>query len=93
MEYQFNVRDSTGQIVAETQAFQRMKDTSRGVFVFRMTAELLNPQHSQKETFAVTEYYQINSPGKYSIQMLRRIPPQIGNGMVQSNTITITVTP
>jgi hypothetical protein len=41
----------------------------------------------------VSALYDMSRPGKYTIQVSRRIPEALGSGIVKSNTITVTIIP
>lgn len=40
----------------------------------------------------VTKFYDMSRPGKYTIQVSRAVPKELGGGTVKSNAITVTVT-
>ena len=59
-----------------------------------MTAELLalKPGESAEEVTAIGGQYDL-APGKYAVQLLRRVSSDPKEGVVKSNTITVTVVP
>lgn len=50
------------------------------------------PGETWHETVLITKYYDMSSPGKYTIQLERKLPEELGKGTVKSNPITITMT-
>jgi hypothetical protein len=52
----------------------------------------LKPGESWHEELLITKYYDMSRPGKYTIQLERKLPEELGKGTVRSNPITVTVT-
>lgn len=52
----------------------------------------LKPQETCHDTVEVSSFVYLGRPGQYTIQLERDLPPELGKGVVRSNTITITVT-
>lgn len=52
----------------------------------------LKPNQHREDDLTISDLYQMTNPGKYSVRVMRRLPKDIGEGSVSSNTIIITVT-
>ncbi|MCU1269954.1 MAG: hypothetical protein JWN74_1248 [Acidobacteriaceae bacterium] len=89
-EYQIEVQDEQGQPIAQTPLYKELQNPG---YVLRSTSLVLKPHESSKETFDVARFFELNTPGQYSIQVQRLIPRQLGTGVVKSNTVMVTVGP
>ncbi len=98
--YRIDVRDEQGKTVPETDEVRKMREetsaptnsirdrkTSKGLIGD------LKPHTAANETIEVSSYYDMSHPGKYTIQLTRQLPEELGPGVVKSNRITVTVTP
>jgi hypothetical protein len=92
-DFQLEVRDSHGQLAPETKA---KRDLKRGagfiVMVGRRILRALKPGDSHEDVMFVNQFYELSRPDDYYIQVTRKIPKVLGQGTVESNVITITVT-
>jgi hypothetical protein len=52
----------------------------------------LKPGESHASDLTLTKYFDLTVPGKYTLQIIRTVPPQLGSGVVKSNKLVITVT-
>jgi len=93
LEYEFSVRNPQGGRAAESESFKRMKDPNKPVMIFRLTSEVLKPGESATEVVVISEFYDLTRPGLFTIQVERRVPEQLGHGVVKSNTVSVTITP
>jgi len=50
------------------------------------------PNESTKENIALSDLYDLSHPGQYTIQVSRAVSDKPKDGVVKSNTITVTVT-
>jgi hypothetical protein len=88
--YILDVRDEEGYPASETKFTRELRDPNHRGF----GSGILNqykPGDSWKEELTITLYYEMSRPGKYTIQVERKLPEELGVGTVKSNTITITV--
>jgi hypothetical protein len=46
-----------------------------------------------KALLVLTKFYDLSGPGKYTIQVSRAVPKELGGGLIKSNAITVTITP
>src|SRR5262249_41247060 len=53
----------------------------------------IQPGETHKDSVNISNRYEFDKPGKYSIQIEREFPKSLGGGVIKSNTITVTVTP
>jgi molecular chaperone DnaK (HSP70) len=53
----------------------------------------IQPGKTHEDSVNISNRYEFDKPGKYSIQLERELPESLGGGVIKSNTITVTVTP
>jgi hypothetical protein len=80
-DYQYEVRDEQGAMVAKIVPRHLVGSNRRGI---------LKPGSSIGSGTLISAVYQFDRPGKYTIQVSRKEP---GMPLVQSNIITVTVLP
>jgi hypothetical protein len=85
--YLFDVRDSSGKSVPR-RVYQH-PELATGHAIFRT----IKPGEDVTDVEDVSRLYDLTHPGKYVIQVSRRISDNEKDGVVQSNAITITVAP
>jgi len=93
--YMIEVRNEQGNIVQETDEGRKMReaaDAPKGRRILSGLNDELKPHETVKHTIEVSEYWDMSRPGKYTIQVERRLPEELGKGSVKSNTIAVTVT-
>jgi hypothetical protein len=90
-EYLVEVHDSRGQTAPDTDYGRKIKQNKIVVSFSRVSATV-GPGESLKDGVILTKLYDLSRPGKYSVQLLRKVPPQLGDGLIKSNKVTITVT-
>jgi hypothetical protein len=81
------VRDSSGNSVADTERGQKLK-AAHTTWQGRPIAYTLQPGETQTRACAVSEFYDMRLPGKYSIEV-----QQLDGSAVASNAVTVTVVP
>jgi hypothetical protein len=52
----------------------------------------LKPGVSEDDDIDLSRLYKLSRPGNYTLQVSRRVPKGLGNGVIKSNKITITLT-
>jgi len=53
----------------------------------------LKPGETINHTVNIERLYHINEPGKYTLQVSRHVPKELGGGVIKSNKIAITIAP
>jgi hypothetical protein len=98
--YAMDVRDEHGNPVPETNEVRRMREersapanSLRGRKTSKGLIGEMKPHTATSETLEVNKYYDMSCPGKYTIRLTRQLPEELGSGVVESNAITVTVTP
>ncbi len=94
-DYRMTVQDdATGLPVSETERYRKMKQSQKNRFqTTGLVVVTLKPHASCADTIEVSQLYDLSRPGKYSIQVERDKPMELGKGGVQSNVINATITP
>jgi hypothetical protein len=93
--YTFDILDEQGRPVPEKERLRNLRESLKpGGRRWRhgLISEI-EPGVSWKEQLFLSEYYDMSRPGKYTIQLQRKLPEELGKGTVKSNIITITVLP
>ncbi len=100
--YTIEVRDALGNAAPESE-FMRNQRTSveecrksgnslcGRKFGHGVSAKLKSGA-SWQELLDIRRYFDMGRPGKYTISVQRKLPEELGVGVVKSNTITVTVT-
>jgi hypothetical protein len=90
-DWEMDVRDESGNVVAETEEFRKMKqDRKNWLTAGRNVLVELKPHETGQDTIEVSYFYNLRSSGKYSVQVRREFP-EVGKGFVQSNRLDINV--
>jgi len=88
LDYEIIVRGKNGEMLNETSYKKRIKEAAGSWKTFT-----LKPGEERTETSNINKLYDLSRPGEYTVQVEKELPASEGKGMVQSNTIAITVTP
>jgi hypothetical protein len=90
-DYTVDVRNDVGDVPPMEK--WRQKINCEGVEISgRRILRELKPNESYSDPLILKQWYEMNQPGKYQVQIGRKIPDQLGKGCVKSNMITLTVT-
>jgi len=84
--WEFNVRDSAGEPVPRRH--DKYEELAGGSY----RAGSVGPGKSQVEEVDLARLYDFSKPGKYVVQVSRKIPKELGGGTIESNKITLTLT-
>ncbi len=93
--YTIDVRDEYGNTAPETEEAREMREAAASPNHHRWISGangILKPRQTWKHTLPVSHSWDMSRPGKYTIQVERQLPKELGKGSVKSNTITVTVT-
>jgi len=90
-DYTVEVRDSNGQSAPETEQKRKLKCTDNPVAGKVIIVKLKPGEHHETLVF-VNYLFEMTRADKYTVQVAREIPKELGQGHVKSNTIAITVT-
>jgi hypothetical protein len=89
LDREMDARDASGNPVPETEEFRKMKQNGR-FMEGRNILVTLKPHETYQDTIEVNYFYDLRSPGKYSIQVRREFS-EVGKGFVKSNRLDMTV--
>jgi hypothetical protein len=92
MTYEIEVRDAEGREAPPTALLRSLREHLGAGFQTN-AGYVLAPGKSSDEQLDITRLYVLTTPGKYTIRVARRQNPlrKTDEGIVRSNTITITV--
>ena len=89
VDYTFEVRDSQNRTPPETEYLR--KSRGRGYFCNEQTFYLQPGESLPKQTLFLTNFYDMSRLGKYTVQVSRVVPKELGGGTVKSNVLTMTI--
>jgi hypothetical protein len=90
MDYALAIGDSQNRIPPETELARKSKGHAR---FSNETVFTLQPGETlPKEKLVISKFYDVSRRGKYTIQVSRAVPKELGSGTVKSTAITITIT-
>lgn len=91
--YQINARDAEGRPAPPSASVLRRDKRVPIYYGGSRLARTVKPGESFVDQVDVTRLYDLSQPGKYTISVARSIPPRqnLGEGLVESNTVTVTV--
>ena len=90
VDYALGVRDSQNRIPPETDFARKSKGR---VYFSNETVFTLQPGETvPKEMLVISKFYDLSRPGRYTIQVSRTVPKELGGGTVKSDAITISIT-
>lgn len=79
--------------VRVTENLPGVKEVSNGATApTRNILKTLEPNGTYQDAIEIRFWADRASTGKYSVQVERDLPPELGRGVVESNTIKVTVT-
>jgi hypothetical protein len=87
-QYLFEVWDSQGNVPPETERARKLK----GPVTSSDVIHTLQPGGKLQNEIVLTQLYDISRSGKYTIQVSRVIPKELGGGVAKSNKITLGIT-
>jgi hypothetical protein len=97
IEYKVNVERDDHTALAKKYAEKlRRHEVSWDILVDATGSVLfvtIQPGKTHEDSVDISNRYEFDKPGKYSIQLERELPESLGGGVIKSNTITVTVTP
>lgn len=89
--YIVEVRDSSGQSAPETET-KRTLNCSEHPVAGKVIILKLKPGEHHEDLIFANELFDMTRPDQYTLRVARQVPKQLGQGRVESNTISITVT-
>ena len=92
--YRITVHDERGRS-APASNYLRTRDKNVPVDYGSRIGRTLKPGESFTDEVTVTRFFDLSRPSRYTITVAREMPPRqgFGNGNIESNPITIVVTP
>jgi uncharacterized protein (DUF58 family) len=92
-DYIVEVRDTRGKMAPDTDFRRKQKDPASVKVSTASPLYTLKPGESLRDEIQVERLYEMSAPGKYSIQVSRTVPEEMGSGIVKSNMANVTITP
>jgi hypothetical protein len=90
-DYTVEVRDGAGNLAPDSEAKSKMKCDKENAGAHGIIE--LKPNESATSTVSVNMFSDLSRPGEYSVQVGWRAPKELGDVVVKSNTVKITVAP
>jgi hypothetical protein len=89
LDYVIEVRDSQNRIPPETEFARKSK--GRAYFSNDQVFYLQPGESLPKAPLVVSKFYDLSRPGKYTIQLGRAVPKELGGGTIKSNVVTLII--
>jgi hypothetical protein len=89
-DYTVEVRDSNGQSAPETEKKRKLRCAEP--VAGKVIIVKLKPGEHHEVLIFVSDLFDMTRPDKYTVQVAREIPKEMGQGQVKSNKIAVTVT-
>jgi hypothetical protein len=89
-DYKIEVIDQSSRTVPET-AHKRELVCDGPLVLNRNVLVSLKPGQSTRDEIIVSNLYQMAAPGRYTVMVMRKVPKDMGQGRVTSNSVTITI--
>lgn len=93
VDYLVEVRDTRGRMAPDTDFGRKQKDPASVKVSTGSPLYSLKPGESLRDEIQIGRLYEMSVPDKYSIQVSRIVPEEMGGGVVKSNMVNVTVTP
>jgi hypothetical protein len=90
-DYAVEVEDGNGQSAPETEQKRKLKCAEHPVAGKVITVRL-KPGEYHEDLLVLNQLFDMTRPDKYTVQVTREIPKELGKGHVKSKRIGITVT-
>jgi hypothetical protein len=102
-DYTIDVRDAQGNSAPESEEVRKARaeldacrksghsSCGRRIMLHGVINQI-RPGERWEERLLITKYFDMSRPGRYTIQLERTLPEQLGKGTVKPNPITVTVT-
>ena len=92
-DYTVDVLDEAGDVPPMDKLRQQINCEAVDIEISgRRIIRELKPNKSYSDSLILRQSYEMTHPGKYRVQIGRKIPVQLGKGWVKSNMITLTLT-
>ena len=92
-EYVINIRDGNGNPAPLTEYGRKFKSGGTKMIVNRNIVITLKPHERGTDVIPISDLYDMSHAGKYTIQIDRAFPDELGKGTARSNPLSILVTP
>jgi hypothetical protein len=93
LEFESDVLGEKGNLASQTKYGQQLKKSGLNAVEGSRIMFRLQPGETYEDSMSLNKLYDLSKPGKYKIQLHKRVPEHLGQGVVKSNALVITVTP
>lgn len=90
-DYSFHVSNVRWGRTAVTGKYQELEREHKSASVAARREITLASHKSYRSKLEISSLYQLQNPGKYTIQAQMNMPAELGKGVVRSNTLTVTI--
>jgi hypothetical protein len=90
--YSVLLLDNEGKPVPETKYWRILQRKEHETYTENVVSMTIHPNEEAKDDFALNKLFDLNKPGKYTLQVAREIPEALGKGLVKSNVLSLVIT-
>jgi hypothetical protein len=90
-DYSFQVSHVRWGRTAVTGKYQELEREHKSASAAARREITLGSHESYQSKLEISSLYQLQNPGKYTIQAQMNMPAELGKGVVHSNTLTVTI--
>ena len=84
--------DHDGKPVPETRYWRILQGKDHEAFTENVLSVAIHPNEEAKDDFVLNKLFDLRKPGKYTLQVAREIPQNLGKGLVKSNVLSLVIT-
>jgi hypothetical protein len=90
--YSVLLMDHDGKPVPETRYWRILQGKDHEAFTENVLSVAIHPNEEAKDDFVLNKLFDLRKPGKYTLQVAREIPQNLGKGLVKSNVLSLVIT-
>jgi hypothetical protein len=90
--YSVLLYDEDGKPMPGTKYWRILRGMEHETYTENVVSVTIHPNEEVKDDFALNKLFDLSKPGKYTLQVTREIPENLGKGIVKSNLLTLVVT-
>jgi len=92
LEFESDVLSEKGNPASQTKYGHGLKKSGLDAVEGSRIMFRLQPGETYEDSMSLNKLYDLSKPGKYRIELHKRVPDHLGQGVVKSNALVITVT-
>ena len=90
--YSVLLLDDDGKPVPGTKYWRILQGKEHETYTENVLSVTIHPNEGAKDDFTLNKLFDLSKPGKYTLQVAREIPQNLGKGLVKSNVLSLVIT-